>query len=316
MAYTQRTYLGVALDPIHAGTGGQRLGRVDLTVAREAVTRVPVLPGTGISGAMKFFADLRLRDQNWKTGICASTQGSAHGHDHEKCPICCAFGYTPQEEGAGESAQGTLQFNDGILLAYPVSTLAGPVWITTTARLRDCLGIGDGADIPDETYQALPNTNITTNVLQNRLNFGWVLLDRGPDSAVTVGELEQAGIEARYAKRMVLVSEWLFSQLVNNNLEVRTSVVIDPETGAAKKTGLFTYEAVSRGAIFCFDILEHDYYHAWQGVHWLNGGGEPSALDMMENRAFPGVAAIGMGGMTTRGFGRLFIKRATAQGGA
>ena len=38
----------LALDPVHIGSGGYRLGRVDLTIAREPGTNLPKIPGTRI----------------------------------------------------------------------------------------------------------------------------------------------------------------------------------------------------------------------------------------------------------------------------
>ena len=35
------TFLGMALDPIHVGAGGTRLGRVDNTIVRDPVTKIP-----------------------------------------------------------------------------------------------------------------------------------------------------------------------------------------------------------------------------------------------------------------------------------
>ena len=52
-----------------------------------------------------------------------------------------------------------------------------------------------------------------------------------------------------WPKRLVLVDDGLFCQIVNSNLEVRTSVSIDPITGAAKEGALFTYEALPRASL-------------------------------------------------------------------
>ena len=53
---------------------------------------------------------------------------------------------------------------------------------------------------------------------------------------------------------LVIVPDSLISQIINSNLEVRTSVSIDPLTGAAKKGALFTSEAIPRGTAFYGDI--------------------------------------------------------------
>ena len=72
-------------------------------------------------------------------------------------------------------------------------------------------------------------------------------------------------------KRIVLVSDKVFSQVVNSNLEVRTSVSIDPETGAAKKGALFTYEAIPRAAFLWTDVVVDDYRRAFPAYDELEG---------------------------------------------
>lgn len=306
-------YLAAALDPIHVGAGGQRLGRVDMTVIREPITNVPKLPGTSLSGAIKFFLDLSLRARNAKTNTCASTTGSDKGnrHDRSTCPVCALFGYTAVADNDDElkSAQGILQFSDATLLAYPVNTVMGPVWITTAPRLKAFCNVGAGEDNLDENYALVSQNQLggDKNPLQNKLNFGWVLLTQSGDASKcpALADIAAAGIPPQYAERMVVVSEWVFAQLVNSNMEVRTSVVIDPDTGAADDKGLFTYEAVARGALFCFTIAVNDYNGSWPKIALADKPGDPLAL--LSSDAFGGLEAVGLGGMTTRGFGRLKV---------
>ncbi len=311
MSWNRKKFIATAIDPIHIGTGGERLGRVDLSVVREPITEIPKIPGTTLSGALKFFLDLKLRDEQVKTDICASTRGSRLKHAWQKCPVCYSFGYTPQTQGGGgvaDSAQGILQFSDARLILFPVSSACGPIWITTKPRLKDFLNLGDGLDDGGETWLEPEGGKVISPFPEGRLNLGWLLLDRGEGRVPAVAELVQAGLEERFAERAVIVSEWLFSNLVNNNMEVRTSVVIDPETGAASSQGLFTYEAVVRNAVFGFDIIENDYRGGWSETLWPEGFAAPkTATAMLELFSFPGIEQVGLGGMTTRGFGRLQI---------
>ena len=297
-------YLVTTIDPLHIGTGGQRLGRVDATIVRDPVSNVPKIPGTSLSGALKFFFDLALRNEG-KNNICASTAGSdneRNNHSRSECPVCAAFGYTTDKK----SMQGILQFSDAELLAYPVNSAAGPIWITTPGRLSSLCGLGSGEDhLGDHFAPVIPGSK----VLKGRptLNFGWILLEAADHAEqFSADDLGKCAVSSAYAERMVMVSEFVFSNLVNSNMEVRTSVVIDPETGAAAGKGLFTYEAVVKGAIFVCSITENDYAGIWENVQWQEKF--PSALKMLEAKAFGGVKAVGIGGMTTRGFGRLDIR--------
>ena len=54
--WTQQRYVLMTLDPLHVGTGGTRLGRVDMDIAREPGTRLPKLPGTSLGGAIRQYA--------------------------------------------------------------------------------------------------------------------------------------------------------------------------------------------------------------------------------------------------------------------
>ena len=70
-------YFALALDPIHVGTGGYRLGRVDLTIVREPGTNLPKIPGTSLAAPMPRCSILRngliaLGKARAETAIAAS----------------------------------------------------------------------------------------------------------------------------------------------------------------------------------------------------------------------------------------------------
>lgn len=53
----------------------------------------------------------------------------------------------------------------------------------------------------------------------------------------------------------------IFIHVVNSNLEVRTSVSINPETGAAEEGALFSYEALPRGTVVVWEIIAKNPKH-------------------------------------------------------
>ncbi|MCX8071760.1 MAG: hypothetical protein N3C12_04840 [Candidatus Binatia bacterium] len=55
-SYEKFTVVGMAIDPIQVGTGGARLGRVDLTIVRAPVTCVPKIPGWSLAGVCRAYA--------------------------------------------------------------------------------------------------------------------------------------------------------------------------------------------------------------------------------------------------------------------
>ena len=80
---------------------------------------------------------------------------------------------------------------------------------------------------------------------------------------------------------------------------MRTSVSIDPDTGAAKRQALFTMEAVPAGAIFQTTL---DFLGGELKAPYADANGVFTAI---ETHGFPYLAFSGLGGNITRGFGRV-----------
>ncbi|MGB4498870.1 MAG: type III-B CRISPR module RAMP protein Cmr4 [Methylococcaceae bacterium] len=280
-----------ALDPTHIGAGGYRLGRVDNTVMRDAATGLPKLPGSSISGACRAAAIYSLPDEQRELAhkyarATLDSQNKKRPHKGEEDPVAQIFGYAEGDE-AGASQIGMIGFRDAHIFAFPVSTMNGPRWITTAQRLRDA-GVENPPEPKTET-QILVHQKSTT---ADRLNLGWLLLEtEKADFIVPKILADNKSIE----KQLVIVAENLFPSIVNANLEVRTSVAIDFETGAGAQGALFTYEAVPRGTIYQTAVnFDNDRF--------------PARYDYAQNllkKSMTLACGLGFGGMTTRGFGRM-----------
>lgn len=274
-----------ALDPIHIGAGGYRLGRVDNTIVREPATDVPKIPGTSISGVIKAFAEIVKKEDEKKS----DTDKKLKDIDIEGL-----FGT--------ETKKGILRFYDGQIIFFPVSSVQGTVWITTKELLnywfdaKDEFGAKD--KIPDDLGdKVFPLCGIAA---EKPLNLGWLLL-----------EIEKNGTNqslppqiVNLAKRIVAVSDKLFSHIVNDNLEVRTSVRIDKDTGTAVEGALFTYEEIPRGTIFGFEIC----------LDRTRNSVSDDVINRVMNAVSPYLRNLGIGGMGTRGFGRLEILERSSGG--
>lgn len=238
-------FLIMTTDPVHIGTGGMRLGRVDNTIVREPGTKLPKIPGTALHGAIRAYAARRYGKPQ-----CAG-QGSTEGRKHcgrPTCPICYTFGSLQGEAG---SFSGVVSISDARILLFPVYSMLGPVWVTSPDTLK---GVGLENFSVDQN-KAKWSDSLTG---QNFLNLGWLMVERDGNGWTLSKNLKDK-LPEPIKNRVVLVSDKLFSQIVNSNLEVRTSVAINPETGAAEEGALYTYEAIPRATLLWFDLVVDNF---------------------------------------------------------
>lgn len=292
---------GMTLDPIHVGTGGYRLGRVDNTIVREPGTTIPKIPGTTIEGSARTYAYYKEKENNSHIND-ACALGKEIKREKEtikpcgKCSVCITFGFTRDDK----SLHGMAQFSDARILFFPVHSMLGPVWVTSPSVLKE-VGL-EGFSVGDETM-------LKTSLIEKgeKLNLGWLYLEN--ENNITIGE-ELNDIPSDIKNRFVLVSDKLFSRIVNSNLEVRTSVAIDPRTGAAEEGALFTYEAIPRAVVLWFDVtyLNPKWFDC--KIEKNNSEVNPNLendIKPMVRRGLKLFEILGIGGMGTRGFGRLKI---------
>ncbi|MFQ5741064.1 MAG: type III-B CRISPR module RAMP protein Cmr4, partial [Acidobacteriota bacterium] len=265
--FLKEDYYAIALDPVHIGTGGYRIGRVDNTIVREPATRLPKIPGTSLAGVIRAYAALWLQVNDPASGKypgCAG-KGGAEGEGHcgrSDCPICMAFGFSKKQR----SFQGLAQFSDGQLLLFPVHTLAGTVWMTSPERLNTAdleFQRPQGWDVDIVLVSpALANHLPQLDSGAKGLNLGWMLFD--VDSSQSIPSVDLLGWSRHTAwkelmtDRIAVIHENHFSHLVNSALEIRTSVAINPRTGAQLGGALFTYEALPRGSVVTFSLVVLD----------------------------------------------------------
>ena len=302
--YTHQRFVFMAFDPVHIGTGGYRLGRVDNTIVREPGTNLPKIPGTSLAGAARNYAAMRYGKPE------AAGQHKRFKGDKSNCPIIYTFG-TSTETGGG--LRGKISIGDARILFFPVHSMAGPVWVSTKEILAEVGFSVKNANVENDTAY------VNIDWSKDSLNLGWLLLNiktglnvKPPNNITSKKEWNVI------SSRIVLVSQKLLPQIVNSNLEARTSVAINPETGAAEDKALFTYEALPRATWLWFDIIEDDYSEIFPKTDKQfkrgNGGEKNSGDPLGETWQKPLdvvraglklVEYLGVGGMGTRGFGRM-----------
>lgn len=296
--YEPKIYYAIAIDPIHVGAGGARLERVDLPIIRDPATNLPKIPGTSLSGPARTYTAMQANKYT-----CAGRGGEGGekhcGNPDPACPVCIPYGFS---KGSGNSMQGLAQFFDAHVLLFPVASLAGTVWVTSPMVLEG-LGLNSEFQAPDDAFYPL-GEQIKD---KQKLNFGWLMLPKGGGE----GDISALQVPDIIKQRAVLVSDKLFPKIVNSNLEVRTSVSIDPSTGTAEEGALFTYEAIPRGTVLRFDVI-------YNSGKYFRVGNKELKTDDGEDVDIPWVKAqvenglkmfetLGIGGMGTRGMGRLKV---------
>src|SRR5690606_23132024 len=119
--------------------------------------------------------------------------------------------------------------------------------------------------------------------------------------------LQALGIPSYLTGRIGLVSDKLFSHIVNSNLEVRTSVSIDPETRAADDGALFTYEALPRSTVLIWSVTCRHPGHFRLGASEVGAVSTADEVFGVVRAAHLYLEHLGIGGMGTRGLGRLRV---------
>ena len=181
-------YLAMALDPIHIGTGGYYVGRVDNVIVREPATNLPKIPGSSIAGTARTYTTYKKLEEN--DGANPDISINCAGQDKEaseqgekghcgKCIVCKSFGYSKKDEKMG-SRQGLVHFSDAQILLFPVSTRLGPAWATSPMIMED-FGVSLSANNKPSEKEIIVASKFAT---ESSLNLGWLNLPIKNDGEV------------------------------------------------------------------------------------------------------------------------------------
>jgi CRISPR-associated protein Cmr4 len=200
-------------------------------------------------------------------------------------------------------------FSDMHVLLFPVASQLGPQWITSPMALRQT-GIAKFSELGDLPEQQVVYRKADGEAAQPPLNLGWLLLPvktEWEQLGKIVQKIKALGIPAYITDRLGVVSDKLFTHIVNSNLEVRTSVAIDPATGAAEEGALFTYEALPRGTVLFWEVTCRNPKHFKINQNDVNAVDSPEKVRDVVTGANSYLEHLGIGGMGSRGMGRLRV---------
>lgn len=300
-------FTGMALDPIHVGTGGAQLDRVDNTIVRDPVTRIPKIPGSSLAGVMRAYTAMAKGKYPNCAGLGQSESDSAGGHcGQADCPVCTVFGFAKGKDSDGGFA-GLAGFSDTHVLLFPVASQLGPQWITCPMALRQT-GIAEFSELDDLPEQQSVYRKADGAAVLSSLNLGWLFLPVGtdwPQLNAVIQKMKTLCVPDYIINCLGVVSDKLFAHIVTSNLEVRTSVAIDPATGAAKEGALFTYEALPRSTVLVWEMTCRNPKHFKISGNEVTAVGSPEEVRDVVADAHSYLEHLGIGGMGSRGMGRL-----------
>lgn len=228
---TSRLLMLHALSPIHCGTG-QSAGGIDLPIARERSTDLPLVPGSSLKGVLRSIAP--------------------EGDD-----TTAAFG--PPTDQA-ELHAGALQFSDSTLLCLPVRSLRGTVaWTTAPYLLRRFRRDAEMAGVELGAWPKTEPANVSEAVVTSdalappraRVILEDLDMAAKPDEALgTLADriaswlFDEADERRFFRDRFCVVHDDVMSYLLRTALELTTRNRIDPDTGTVAPGALWTEEAL------------------------------------------------------------------------
>ncbi|GAB4362712.1 MAG: type III-B CRISPR module RAMP protein Cmr4 [Methylohalobius crimeensis] len=223
-----------ALTATHAGTG-QGIGLIDLPIARERSTYLPIIPGSGLKGVLRE----ELRPDGEDKAIWQTLFGPENNHAEEN-PFA-----------------GALTVGDALLLCFPVRSVKGTfAWVTSPWILhryrRDWQLLGESMSIPSvETnrIKVTPQSKLTHegHVCLEDLDLS-VASDDDPDIKDLSDRIAREVFpddpewSTLFKERFALVDDETFDFLIENATEVRARIRIDEKTRTVAKGALWYEE--------------------------------------------------------------------------
>ncbi len=284
-----------ALSPLHAGTG-QGIGVIDLPIAREKATGIPFLPGSSLKGSLR---DL-CQDKDKQTKI---------------------FG----PEKNAEEHSGAAQFSDQRLLLLPVRSLMGTfAWVTCPYVLqrlaRDAKAIGITHPFPSTPKPTSTNCLISNASYLKESKSGKVFLEDLDLNSTTDANAEkwadwlanqlfsEADEQVSMKNRFCVVSDDVFSFLLETATEVSARISLDDETKTVVKGSLWYEETLPTETVLSGLILSNP------PLKFSNS--KSSEANLTHEKVFETIKnltqrAIQLGGKATVGHGLCSVKLVT-----
>ncbi|HEX6898601.1 MAG TPA: type III-B CRISPR module RAMP protein Cmr4 [Thermoanaerobaculia bacterium] len=282
-----------AMSPLHAGTG-QSVGAIDLPIARERPTGIPLIPGSSIKGALR--ARSGRKDQ-----ITFDVFG-------------------PETENSSEHS-GAVQFSDAHLLLLPVRSVRGTfAWVTSRYLIRrfartageagfklddlpdspldkGCCVLNDTLAIPlrDEKRVVFEDLDFTVENQQTAKleSFAAELGKR----LFPEGSTDWADWRACLKDRICLIHDDIMSFLLETATEVNAHIRLDNDT-----------KTVQRGALWYQESLPAESVLAGIAVAADVKRNDRKSEDLLHHVSSLTNSLVQLGGKATTGQGSCFVR--------
>ncbi len=217
-----------ALSPLHAGTG-QGVGVIDLPIAREKATNIPYLPGSSVKGT--------VRDE---------FNGDANQNQ--------IFG--PEDA----SFAGAIQFTDQTLLCLPVRSLAGTFAYVTSPYILKRLKRDANLLFPIPVIPGDKKCVVASDILKVIPTESEICLEDLDLQANTDKDTDWANDlkskiftdptwQSHFADRFCIVSDNVFSFLLNTATEVTARIKLQDDTKTTQQGALWYEESLPTESI-------------------------------------------------------------------
>lgn len=229
-----------ALSPVHVGSG-QSVDVIDLPIARERATELPVIPGSGMKGM-------------FREGVESTSEG---GPDADI--VWSIFG--PSTDDKASEHAGAVTFMDARLLAFPVRSMRQLfAWVTSPYLLqrywRDRTEAG--LTVSDDERAVLAGLAGDVEALVSdaamlsgerlRLEDGDLAASVDPQLTTLAGSLATragAGLLATLLpRRLAVVSDSMLGHFARHSTEIVARIKLEDKTKTVKKGGLWYEESL------------------------------------------------------------------------